>query len=116
MAGDLGYSQEAATAKGKKAHPRMTVVWTSQALSDLVQIREHIERDSKAAAARVSARLRSSAKRLALYPESGRVGKVDSTRELVVAGTQYILPYRVRRGEVQILAVLHGAQEWPEDF
>ena len=32
------------------------------------------------------------------------------TRELVIAGTRYVVPYRVKGDRLAILAVLHGAQ------
>jgi len=94
----------------------MNVVWTAQALQDLLLVREHIEKDNKIAAARIANRLRIAAKRLAAHPEIGRPGRVGSTRELVVPSTPYLLPYRVREGRVEVLAVVHGAQEWPEQF
>jgi toxin ParE1/3/4 len=34
----------------------------------------------------------------------------------VIAGTPYILPYRVQDETIQILHVLHGARQWPERF
>jgi toxin ParE1/3/4 len=92
----------------------MKVVWALQAQKNLLLIRKYIEKDNRKAAARIANRLRVSAQRLAIHPESGRPGRVDSTRELVVPGTPYILPYRVRRDRVEILSVVHGAQMWPE--
>ncbi|HET6521471.1 MAG TPA: type II toxin-antitoxin system RelE/ParE family toxin, partial [Geminicoccaceae bacterium] len=53
---------------------------------------------------------------LAQHPESGRPGRVPGTRELVVSGTPYIVPYRVQGNTVQILRVLHGARKWPTRF
>jgi toxin ParE1/3/4 len=94
----------------------MKVIWAAQAVEDLLLLREHIEKDNKTAAAKVANRLRASAKRLASHPETGRPGRVGSTRELVVPGTPFILPYRVRQGQVEILAVIHSAQDWPESF
>ena len=44
----------------------------------------------------------------------GRPGRVEGTRELVVAGTPYIVPYRVKAEIVQIITVLHSAQRWPD--
>lgn len=50
--------------------------------------------------------------RLAEYPHSGRLGRVERTRELVVVRTSFIVIYRV--GEtVELLRVIHGAQAWP---
>ena len=50
------------------------------------------------------------------HPGAGRKGRVAGTRELVVAGTPFVAIYRVARDEVQMLAVLHAAREWPEEF
>jgi len=52
-------------------------------------------------------------KDLAEHPELGRLGRVRGTRELVVTGTRYLLIYRVKGDEIQILRVLHGRQQWP---
>jgi len=51
--------------------------------------------------------------RLAEYPAMGRSGRVPGTRELVVVGTPYIIPYRVRGDRVEILRVFHAARKWP---
>jgi toxin ParE1/3/4 len=39
---------------------------------------------------------------------------VLGTRELVVE--PYVIAYRVKRGVLQILRVLHGARRWPESI
>jgi toxin ParE1/3/4 len=49
-------------------------------------------------------------------PDAGRAGRVHGTRELVIADTPFILPYRVVENTVQILRVLHGARKWPKRF
>jgi len=45
----------------------------------------------------------------ALPPAVGRAGRTPNTRELVIVGTPYILPYRVRAETVEMLRVLRGA-------
>jgi toxin ParE1/3/4 len=35
---------------------------------------------------------------------------------LVIRGTPFIVAYRLQKNEMRILAVLHAAREWPEDF
>jgi toxin ParE1/3/4 len=50
---------------------------------------------------------------LADHPHMGRAGRVDGTRELVVARTPYLVVYRVISTEVRIIRVLHSAQCWP---
>ena len=50
-------------------------------------------------------------------PQLGRRGRVKATRELVIAGTPLNVAYTVLRGQVvEILAVIHGAHEWPDEF
>ena len=44
---------------------------------------------------------------------NGRLGRVPGTRELVATGTPYLVAYRNRDGDIQVLRVLHGAREWP---
>jgi toxin ParE1/3/4 len=53
---------------------------------------------------------------LTRHPFAGREGRVQGTRELAVARTPYVIAYRIRQDEIQILAVLHGAQRWPTTF
>jgi toxin ParE1/3/4 len=88
--------------------------WLDQAVEDLKAVRTYIARDNPSAAADIAQRIRNAVKILGDYPAAGRAGRVPNTRELVVAGTPYILPYRVRAESVEILRVLHGAQQWPE--
>ena len=50
---------------------------------------------------------------LAGQPDMGRPGRIAGTRELVVSATPYVIPYRVRAGRLELLAVFHGRQKWP---
>lgn len=45
--------------------------------------------------------------------EMGRTGRVVGTRELVVPDTPYIIPYRVKRNRLEVIAIFHGRQRWP---
>jgi toxin ParE1/3/4 len=88
------------------------VRWLDQPVEDLKAVRTYIARHNPSAAADIAQRIRDAVKMLGDYFAAGRAGRVPNTRELV-AGTPYILPYRVRAGSVQILRVLHGAQQCP---
>jgi plasmid stabilization system protein ParE len=46
-------------------------------------------------------------------PGLGRPGRIRGTRELIVPGTPYLIPYRVRRHHLEIIAVFHGRRRWP---
>lgn len=62
-------------------------------------------------------RIRAAVERLAASPAIGRPGRVAGTRELVISGTPYIVPYRAKKEDVvQIITVLHSAQRWPDRF
>jgi toxin ParE1/3/4 len=94
----------------------MKVRWAPKAISDLESIRDYIAQDSPAAAHKVAAKIKKATIRLANFPQSGRAGRVPGTRELVIPGTSRIAAYRVQGDHVEIAAVLHGRQNWPESF
>jgi len=92
------------------------VKWLETALRNLNLEAEYIARDSPSAAARPVQSIFDAVKQLEDFPAIGRPGRVPGTRELVVTGTPYIVPYRVRLGHVEILRVFHGARRWPNSF
>ena len=94
----------------------MQIRWVRLALEDLEEIAGLISKDNPEAARDLVRRIWEASQILAEHPHSGRPGRVLGTRELVIGGTQYILPYRVIEDEVQILRVLHGARRWPKRF
>lgn len=91
----------------------MKVRWLRTALGNLEDEAAYIARDDPAAAPRTVDRLRLAIDNLSDHPEIGRPGRVAGTRELVVPGTPYVIPYRVRRDQIEILRVFHGARRWP---
>ncbi|NNH61790.1 type II toxin-antitoxin system RelE/ParE family toxin [Rhizobium laguerreae] len=93
----------------------MIVKWLQQALLDReAQIRHVFAQNPKAAIA-LDDVIRHQAKMLADHPEAGRGGRLDGTRELVIPRTTFLLIYRIDRKaqRVEILRLLHGAQQWP---
>ncbi len=94
----------------------MRLVWTEPALLDLAAARDYIGRDDPAAARRQVERVLSAVARLARFPELGRPGRHAGTRELVVAGTPFVVPYRRGAESIDVLRVLHGRRRWPERF
>jgi toxin ParE1/3/4 len=94
----------------------MKLRWTAPALRDLEALGDYIARENPAAAAKAIAQILEHADMLAFHPHAGRVGRVSGTRELVISGTPFIVPYRVRDEDLELLAVFHGARQWPENF
>lgn len=93
----------------------MRLVWSSQAVDDLVTLREFIARDDPAAARKTALRIFEAVETLIpADPKVGRPGRVSGTRELVVARMPFIVPYRLSEGTIEVLRVFHGARRWPD--
>ena len=91
----------------------MRVEWLRAAINNLDALAEYISRDNPVAAERTVAAIRSAVEDLERFPSLGRPGRISGTRELVVSGTPYIVPYRVRGDVVQLIRVFHAARKWP---
>ena len=89
--------------------------WLRTASSNLDAAMEYIARDNPDAAKKVYAYIRARVAELAKHPEIGRPGRVFGTRELVIEKYPYLIPYRIRDKEVQIIRVFHTSQRLPED-
>jgi len=90
--------------------------WARLARSDIKAAYEYVAADSADAADEFLERIRQSAAVLIRHPMAGLTGRIPGTRELVVPGAPWIMPYRIRRGFIDILAVIHGARKWPDDL
>jgi toxin ParE1/3/4 len=90
------------------------IVWSPRAIEHLAHLRSYIARDNPTAANRVAGVLLEAVERLAELPSLGRPGRVTGTRELVVQGTPYVIPYRLRGDRLEVIAVFHGRQQWPK--
>lgn len=95
----------------------MNVVWSPEAIADLLSLRAYLVQENPDAAQRIVARiLRDVENLLPGNPHIGRPGRVPGTRELVVPRTPYVVPYRIEDEALQILGVYHGARQWPDAF
>jgi toxin ParE1/3/4 len=86
----------------------LTVRWSRRALSDIAAVYAYISRENQEAAVRAADRLYAAGEGLARFPHLGRRAKLAGRRELVV--NPWLLIYAVRREEVHILSVEHGAR------
>jgi toxin ParE1/3/4 len=92
----------------------MRVEWTFTAAADLEQISDYLfELNSEIAAATIR-RIYDLAAELKQFPNRGRPGRKEGTRELVLISLPYLIVYEVAGQSVRILRVLHGARRWPE--
>ena len=95
---------------------RLILHWTPIAIGHLRAAYEYVAQENVPAAGALIERIFSAVEQLTQYPQIGREGRVKGTRELVIAGTPYVVAYRVRRSRIDILAVFHGARKWPEEL
>jgi plasmid stabilization system protein ParE len=94
----------------------MRVEWLRTALRNLDEEAAYIAADDPVAARLVVARILEAVSQLADQPGLGRPGRVPGTRELVIARTRYLVPYRVRRDVVEILRVFHTSRRLPSHW
>ena len=94
----------------------MRVRWTIPAANQLQNLFEYIAVENRTAAYRTVRRIREAILLTAHMPYSGRIGRTEGTREITVSGTSYLVAYRIVENMIHVLAILHGAQEWPESF
>ena len=88
----------------------MRIRWLRTALRNLDEEATFIAADDATAARLVVERVLDAVAQLAAQPDLGRPGRVPGTRELVVLRTRYLVPYRVRGSEIQILRVFHTSR------
>ena len=91
----------------------MRVRWLRSALRNLDDEATYIAADDPAAARQVVARVLAAVAALQAQPALGRPGRVPGTRELVVARTRYVVPYRAREDTIEILRVFHTSRRPP---
>jgi toxin ParE1/3/4 len=90
----------------------MRVRWTTNAADDLERICDYIAESRPQSARRVAQTIVESIATLETFPNVGRRGRVEGTRELVFVPLPFVAVYEVHE-DVHVLRILHGAQQWP---
>ncbi len=108
MGGEEGWSAGACKSHSQEVRIR----WLRRRLETRDVQLDYVAKRHPAAAARLGEAIRGAVAILADHPGLGHVGRVDGTRELVVARTPYVIVYRVVSTEVRIIRVLHSARPW----
>jgi toxin ParE1/3/4 len=92
----------------------MRLKYLSLAILDLAGIRAYVAAQNPDAAQLVGRRLGDIINRIRQFPNMGKPGRVFGTRELntpKIGKTTYLVVYRVKRDEVQVLRVLPGMRD-----
>lgn len=82
------------------------------ALSDRDTIMATIAQDNPRAAIDLDLEFEAKAENARTHPTLYKPGRVKGTREIVVR-PNYVMVYRVSADVVEVLRVLHAAQQWP---
>lgn len=94
----------------------MIITWLDDAINDLQALHQYITRENSSAANKVAKRILKAVDLLSDQSGMGRKGRVLATRELIIPGTPFIIPYRVKNQRIEILRVFHCAMQWPEEL
>jgi toxin ParE1/3/4 len=99
-----------------KSVPVGRIRWTVKAFQNLEMAVLYVAEENPQAAGELAKKIHHGVTVLGVHPQIGRPGRCKGTRELLIGGTPYIVPYRIRGQHVEILTVLHGAKKWPLRF
>ena len=89
----------------------MLVELSEAARRDLLEILTYIAQENPVAAYEVDAEIHRQIGMLVSQPGIGRLGRIKGTRELVIVGLPYIIPYVIKRGvSVTVMRVLHTSR------
>ena len=105
----------------------MKILWSAASVRHLREVVQYLEGETSGGATTTRLRIMKTAvevlttrprcvRQLGRMPYTGRVGRIEGTREAVVNRSPYIVVYRVSQETVEILGIWHGARLWPESF
>jgi toxin ParE1/3/4 len=94
---------------------RLPILWSDEALKDMISIFEVITESSPQNALVVDDRINEQVEMLSDFPLSGKLGRLSGTRELVIDKATSIVVYRVEDTRVRIVRVIHGGQLWSDE-
>jgi addiction module RelE/StbE family toxin len=91
----------------------MRLRWTPVAADDLESIGNYLAQHLPSFAQSTILEIYQTILTLRSTPYRGRAGREEGTRELVLPRLPYIVVYRVKEKDVEILRIYHGAQHRP---
>ena len=94
----------------------MKVNWTSAARAQLRDIRAFVAHSSPQYATKVVDRLTKRSQQIATFPRSGRiVPEANNVNIREVIEGPYRIIYHILEDEIDVIAVVHGARQWPDE-
>jgi addiction module RelE/StbE family toxin len=91
----------------------MRLRWTATAADDLQHIADYLFEKTPENAAQLIRKIYDAPSKLKEFPNLGRSGKKQGTRELLLPPLPYVLVDKVADDILHIVRILHSAQDWP---
>jgi len=91
----------------------MRLRWTEAAADDLEHIAGYLLTHAPSRAQDLVRAVYDAPSGLLTFPNRGRQGKKEGTRELVLSPLPYIVVYKILGDTIFVVRILHGAQKWP---
>lgn len=88
----------------------MRIRWTPAAAADLRHIADYLSDHHPRYRKPTLRKLYTAIQSLKRWPDRGRLGRVESTRELLFPPLPYVAVYRITEEDVEVLRIYHGAQ------
>jgi addiction module RelE/StbE family toxin len=93
------------------------VHWTNTAIDHLLSIYEYVSHDSDVYADRLMDRLTRRSQQIGTFPRSGRsVPEYEAPDIREVIEGSYRIIYRIKEEQIDVLAVMHSAQQLPPEL
>jgi plasmid stabilization system protein ParE len=90
----------------------MRIRWTAPAADDLQNNRNYLQQNYPQFAEPTVRTIYQRIRTLKITPNRGRPGHHSGTRELALTPLPYVVVYRLKPDDVEILHIFHGAQDW----
>jgi toxin ParE1/3/4 len=91
----------------------MRIRWTPSAAADLQHINDYLKEHHPHYRQPTIRKLYEAIRSLKDWPNRGRIGREDGTRELLFPPTPYVAVFRVREQTVEVMRIYHAAQDRP---
>lgn len=89
----------------------MKLRWTPEAAENLESIYSYLCEHHPSFAESTVRILYEAVRALRIFPERGRLGEINGTREFVLPRLPYIVVYRITEQTIEVLHIYHGAQD-----
>jgi plasmid stabilization system protein ParE len=91
----------------------MQIRWTPAAVADLQHISDYLGEHHPRYRQPTLRKLYEAVVGLKKWPERGRIGREEGTREFLFSPLHYVVVYRLTERSVEVLRIYHTAQDRP---